>query len=72
MHNPATGPRKAPALTNTTGVLGTVIAALTIDRFGPRKVLFVGAALLGATVFLTGGFDRLLVDNQANRLNMVQ
>jgi len=51
------------ALTNTTGILGTVIAAMTIDRFGRRKVMFWGAAGLGVTMFLTGGFDRLLVND---------
>ncbi len=50
------------ALTNTTGILGTIIASQTIDRFGRRKVMFYGAAGLGTAMFLTGGFDRLLVD----------
>jgi MFS family permease len=49
------------ALTNTSGIIGTIIAALTIDRFGRRKVMFVGAAGLGVTMFLIGGFDRLLI-----------
>ena len=60
------GPEKAgwlSALTNTTGIIGTIIAALTIDRFGRRKVLFFGAACLGVTMMLTGGFDRLLITN---------
>ena len=50
------------ALTNTTGILGTIFAALTIDRFGRRKVMFVGAAGLGVAMMLTGGFDRLLIN----------
>lgn len=53
------------ALTNTTGILGTIVAALTIDRFGRRKVMFVGAVCLGVTMFLTGGFDRLLITRPA-------
>lgn len=49
-------------LTNTTGIIGTVIAALTIDRYGRRNVMFVGAFGLAVTMFLTGGFDRLIID----------
>jgi MFS family permease len=50
------------ALTNTTGIIGTIIAAKTIDRFGRRNVMFVGAAALAVTLFLAGGFDKLLVE----------
>jgi MFS family permease len=50
------------ALTNTTGILGTLIAAQTIDRFGRRNLMFVGAAGIAVTMFLAGGFDKLLVD----------
>lgn len=50
------------ALTNTTGILGTLLASQTIDRFGRRNLLFVGAACIAVTMFLAGGFDRLLVD----------
>ncbi|KAJ5808669.1 general substrate transporter [Penicillium riverlandense] len=50
------------ALTNTTSILGTLIASQTIDKFGRRNLLFVGAASIAVTMLLAGEFDKLLVD----------
>jgi MFS family permease len=45
------------------GILGTAIAAFTIDRVGRRRTLYWGAVALGITLFIIGGLFRGSVNN---------
>ncbi|KAI7203923.1 general substrate transporter [Hortaea werneckii] len=45
------------------GILGTAIAAFTIDRVGRRRTLYWGAISLSITLFIIGGLFRGAVDN---------
>jgi MFS family permease len=56
------------ALNNTFGILGTWICAMLIDRVGRRKMLYVGSLGCAASMFIAGGFAKLVADNPDNRL----
>ncbi|EXM26066.1 hypothetical protein V3481_014130 [Fusarium oxysporum f. sp. vasinfectum] len=45
------------------GILGTAIAAFTIDRVGRRRTLYWGAVALSITLFIIGGLFRGAIDN---------
>jgi MFS family permease len=45
------------------GILGTAIAAFTIDRVGRRRTLYWGAIALSITLFIIGGLFRGAIDN---------
>ena len=51
------------ALNMMVGILGTAIAAFTIDRVGRRKTLFWGAAVLSVILFIIGGLQRGAVEH---------
>lgn len=46
-----------------TYMLATLLAAVTIDRWGRRVGLWWGAVAQGTALFLAGGFGRLLKDH---------
>ncbi|KAI5121479.1 hypothetical protein M0805_003935 [Coniferiporia weirii] len=46
-----------------TYMLSTLVAAATIDRFGRRAGLWVGAVVQGIAMILAGAFSRLALDN---------
>ncbi|KAH8114981.1 general substrate transporter [Phellopilus nigrolimitatus] len=46
-------------LNTVTYMLSTLLAVVTIDRFGRRAGLWSGAAVQGVAMFLAGGFSRL-------------
>ncbi|KAH0434453.1 general substrate transporter, partial [Aureobasidium melanogenum] len=46
------------ALNNMVGILGTGIAALTLDRVGRRRTLYWGAVVLSIILFIIGGLNR--------------
>lgn len=45
------------------GILGTAIAAYTIDRVGRRGTLYWGAVSLSIVLFIIGGLFRAAIDN---------
>ena len=45
------------------GILGTTIAAYTIDRLGRRRTLYWGAVALSIVLFIIGGLFRGAVNN---------
>jgi len=45
------------------GILGTAIAAFTIDRVGRRRTLYWGAVSLSIVLFIIGGLFRGAVQN---------
>jgi MFS family permease len=45
------------------GILGTAIAAFTIDKVGRRRTLYWGAISLSIVLFIIGGLFRGAVDN---------
>lgn len=51
------------ALNNTFGILGTFISAFLIDRYGRRKLLYVGSAGCSICMFLGGAFSKLVADH---------
>ena len=51
------------ALNNTLGIFGTFLSAFLIDRFGRRKLLYVGSAGCSICMFLGGAFSKLVADN---------
>lgn len=46
-------------------MLSTLLAVVTIDRLGRRVGLWWGAVVQGASLFLAGGFSKLLRENPA-------
>ncbi|KAH6651413.1 general substrate transporter [Chaetomium tenue] len=46
------------ALMNMVGILGTAIAAFTLDRVGRRRTLYWGAVVLSIVLFAIGGLSR--------------
>ena len=44
-------------------MLSTLIAVITIDRFGRRNGLWYGAVVQGIAMFLAGGFSRLTIEH---------
>jgi sugar porter (SP) family MFS transporter len=53
------------ALNMTVGILGTAIAAFTIDRVGRRRTLYWGAVCLSIILFIIGGLYRGALDHPA-------
>ncbi|KAH6621593.1 general substrate transporter [Chaetomium sp. MPI-SDFR-AT-0129] len=51
------------ALMNMVGIVGTAIAAFTIDRVGRRRTLYWGAVALSAVLFAIGGLNRGALDH---------
>ncbi|KAL5498386.1 hypothetical protein ACEPAH_2528 [Sanghuangporus vaninii] len=51
-------------LNTITYCLSTFVAIATIDRFGRRWGLWVGAVLQGVAMFLAGAFAKLTIENQ--------
>ncbi|ORY02663.1 general substrate transporter [Clohesyomyces aquaticus] len=51
------------ALCNMVGILGTAIAAFTIDRVGRRRTLYWGAISLSIILFIIGGLYRGALNN---------
>lgn len=45
------------------GILGTAIAAFTIDRVGRRRTLYWGASALSIVLFTLGGLFRGAIEN---------
>lgn len=45
------------------GILGTAVAALTIDRFGRRRTLYWGAISLSIVLFVIGGLFRGAIEH---------
>ena len=43
----------------------TLIAVFTLDRLGRRVTLYWGSIVMGISMFLSGGFSRLALDNPA-------
>jgi MFS family permease len=54
------------ALLNTTGILGTFICAMLIDRIGRRGMLYIGSAGCAIAMFVAGGFAKLVHDHPEN------
>lgn len=55
------------ALNMMVGILGTAIAAFTIDRVGRRRTLYWGAIALSVILFAIGGLNRAAIDNPDQR-----
>ncbi|KAG9253154.1 general substrate transporter [Emericellopsis atlantica] len=55
------------ALNMMVGILGTAIAAFTIDRVGRRRTLYWGAITLGIILFAIGGLNRGAIDHPEHR-----
>jgi hypothetical protein len=53
-------------LCNTFGIVGTMASIFTIDRFGRRKSLYLGFAIQGAVLMLSGGLSRLGEQHPSN------
>ena len=51
------------ALMMMVGILGTAIAAHTLDRVGRRRTLYWGAVTLGIILFMIGGLNRGAIDH---------
>lgn len=51
------------ALNMMVGILGTAIAAFTIDRVGRRRTLYWGAIVLSIILFSIGGLNRAAIDH---------
>ncbi|KAL2005216.1 hypothetical protein VTN00DRAFT_2426 [Thermoascus crustaceus] len=51
------------ALCMTVGILGTAIAAFTLDRVGRRRTLYWGAVVLSGILFAIGGLYRGALNN---------
>ncbi|KAL5478968.1 hypothetical protein ACEPAI_2255 [Sanghuangporus weigelae] len=51
-------------LNTITYCLSTLVAIVTIDRFGRRWGLWAGAVLQGVSMFLAGAFAKLTIENQ--------
>lgn len=51
------------ALNMMVGILGTAIAAFTIDRVGRRRTLYWGAVTLSIILFTIGGLNRAAMDH---------
>ncbi len=51
------------ALMMMVGILGTAIAAHTLDRVGRRRTLYWGAVVLGIVLFMIGGLNRAAIDH---------
>ncbi|KAG7293620.1 hypothetical protein NEMBOFW57_003674 [Staphylotrichum longicolle] len=51
------------ALMMMVGILGTAIAAFTLDRVGRRRTLYWGAVALGIILFMIGGLNRGAIDH---------
>ena len=41
----------------------TLVAVFTLDPLGRRKTLFWGSCIMGVSMFLSGGFSRLAINN---------
>lgn len=55
------------ALNNTFGIAGTYLCALLIDRVGRRMMLYVGSIGCAASMFIAGGFAKLVQDHPENK-----
>lgn len=55
------------ALSMMVGIVGTAIAAFTIDRVGRRRTLYWGAITLSTILFAIGGLNRGAIENPALR-----
>jgi sugar porter (SP) family MFS transporter len=51
------------ALMNMVGIIGTAIAAFTLDRVGRRRTLYWGAVALSIVLFTIGGLNRGAIDH---------
>ncbi len=51
------------ALNMMVGILGTAIAAFTLDRVGRRRTLYWGAVTLSVVLFIIGGLNRAALDH---------
>ncbi|BFZ64125.1 hypothetical protein YB2330_005264 [Saitoella coloradoensis] len=54
------------ALCNTVGILGTAVAAFTLDKVGRRRTLFWGAVVLAIIHFAIGGLSRAAINQPEN------
>ena len=50
-------------LNATMGVVGTVAAVVTLDRFGRRPMLMVGAAAMGTCMWIFAGVSKAAIDH---------
>ena len=55
------------ALCLSVGILGTLIAALTLDRVGRRRTLYWGSIVLSIVLFLIGGLFRGALEHPARQ-----
>ena len=55
------------AINMMVGILGTAIAAFTIDRLGRRRTIYWGSIVLSAILFIMGGLYRGAINNPAQK-----
>lgn len=55
------------ALSLSVGILGTLIAAFTLDRVGRRRTLYWGSVVLSIVLFVIGGLYRGAIDHPGQK-----